>query len=92
MAQWMIGETYFHQEQYANALRAYLRVEILYAFPRWQAAALLQAGKCHEELGEWTQAAELYSKVLKNYPDTEVANEATDRLGIAEKKVEGRRS
>jgi cellulose synthase operon protein C len=92
MAQWMIGETYFLQEQYANALRAYLRVEILYAFPRWQAAALLQAGKCHEELGEWTQAAELYSKVLKHYPDTEVANEATERLGIAEKKVEARRS
>ena len=28
------------------------RVEILYAYPRWQAAALLQAGKCQELLGE----------------------------------------
>ena len=51
MAQWMIGETYFHQKQYHLALREYLRVETLYAYPNWQAAALLQAGKCCEQLG-----------------------------------------
>ena len=56
MAQWMIGETYFHQKNYDSALREYLRVEILYAYPRWQAGALLQAGKCREQLGEWKAA------------------------------------
>ena len=29
MAQWMIGETFFHQNNYDEALRAYSRVEIL---------------------------------------------------------------
>jgi TolA-binding protein len=86
MAQWMIGESYFHQEDYAAALRAYLRVEILYAFPRWQAAALLQAAKCHEQLGEWKQATDAYSRLLKTYPSSEVAEEASHRLGVAEKK------
>ncbi|HEV3022212.1 MAG TPA: tetratricopeptide repeat protein, partial [Pirellulales bacterium] len=57
-AQWMIGESYFHQKNYSTALRAYLRGEILYDYPRWDAAALLQAGKCHEYLGEWKQAGE----------------------------------
>ncbi|HBO43758.1 MAG TPA: hypothetical protein DD670_07470, partial [Planctomycetaceae bacterium] len=33
MAQWMIGETYFHQKNFEAALREYLRVEILYAYP-----------------------------------------------------------
>ena len=33
MAQWMIGETYFHQKNYEAALREYLRLEILYAYP-----------------------------------------------------------
>ena len=36
MAQWMIGDTYFQQEKYPDALREYMRVEILYPFPHWQ--------------------------------------------------------
>ena len=45
-------------------------LEILYAYPRWQAAALLQAGKCHEQLDQWTEAAELYARLLRQYPET----------------------
>ena len=76
MAQWMIGETYFHQEDFEAALREYLRVEILYPYPRWQAAALLQAGKCQESLGRKKDAAELYGKLIKVYPNTEFTDEA----------------
>ena len=43
-------------------MREYLRLEILYAYPTWQAGALLQAGKCHELLGEGQEAAELYQQ------------------------------
>ena len=80
MAQWMIGETYFHQEDFEAALREYLRVEILYPYPRWQAAALLQAGKCQEALGRKKDAAELYGKLIKVYPNTEFTDEAAKRL------------
>jgi TolA-binding protein len=80
MAQWMIGETYFHQENFDAALREYLRVEILYPYPRWQAAALLQAGKCQEALGHKKDAAELYAKLIKVYPNTEFTDEAAKRL------------
>jgi TolA-binding protein len=91
MAQWMIGETYFHQENYEAALREYLRVEILYAYPRSQAGALLQAGKCHELLGQWKQAIELYARLLKSYPDTEFTDEATRRLGVAQQRAATKR-
>ncbi|MDD0425268.1 hypothetical protein PS059_24805, partial [Shigella sonnei] len=37
MAQWMIGETWFHQGDYAQAIREYLRGQTLYGYPRWQA-------------------------------------------------------
>lgn len=84
MAQWMVGESYFHQENYELALREYLRVEILYTYPPWQAGALLQAGKCHEELNEWKQAAELYERVINVYPDTEFTTEARQRLSTAQ--------
>ncbi len=83
MAQWMIGESYFHQKNYDAALREYLRLEILYAWPTWQAAALLQAGKCHERLGQGKQAAELYQRIVKNHPDTKFAGEAAKRLRMA---------
>ena len=72
----MIGETYFHQESYEAAIAAYLRVEILFAYPQWQAGALLQAGKCQEHLGRWKDAAETYARQIQAYPDTEYTDEA----------------
>ncbi len=80
MAQWMIGESYFHQKNYESALREYSALEILYAYPTWQAGALLQAGKCHELLGESREAMLRYKRILKNYPQTTFVNEAAQRL------------
>jgi len=90
MAQWMIGESYFHQEKYREALAEYLRVEILYAYPQWQAAALLQAGKCQEALGQWSDASGTYARLLKLYSDTEFVSEAQKRLSAAENHVTNR--
>ncbi|HZZ72299.1 MAG TPA: tetratricopeptide repeat protein [Pirellulales bacterium] len=84
MAQWMIGETYFHQTQFEAALREYLRVEPLYDYPRWQAASLLQAGKCYEKLGRTREAAETYGRVLQAYPQTEFTDEAKSRLNAVQ--------
>jgi TolA-binding protein len=90
MAQWMIGESLFHQKNYEAALREYLRVEILYAYPTWQSAALLQAAKCHESLGEWKQASDLYARLIKTYPNSNFTEEATNRLQVARQKVDAR--
>lgn len=87
MAQWMIGETYFHQKNYLEAIKAYHRVEQLFPFPRWQAGALLQSGKCHEMLGDFRQAVTLYAQVLKDFPDTPFAEEASQRLRVAQKRA-----
>ncbi len=87
MAQWMIGETFMHQKEYAAALREYLKVEILYAYPAWQAAALLQAAKCHEFLDQWAEADRLYSRLLEAYPTTEFKEEATRRLQHVRKQA-----
>ena len=82
MAQWMIGETFFHQKDYRSAAKAYHRVEILYAYPKWQAAALLQAAKCRERLGQTRQAANLFRRVMDKYPQTTFVEEAGRRLRI----------
>jgi TolA-binding protein len=85
-AQWMIGESYMHQENYQQAIEEYFRVDALFAFPRWQAAALLQAGKCYEQLKKPIDAVVLYRRIVEQYPDTSFANEATQRLRAAEVK------
>lgn len=87
MAQWMIGESFFHQERYAEALAEYLRVEERYPFPRWQSAALLQAGKCHESLGQWQSAVAAYQRLLKTYPTSDFCSEAGERLAEANKRL-----
>ncbi|HEV3024808.1 MAG TPA: tetratricopeptide repeat protein, partial [Pirellulales bacterium] len=87
-AQWMIGETFFHQKNYESALREYLRVEILYDYPTWQAAAVFEAAKCHENLGEPKQAAELYAKVVNSYPDSPLVKDATQRLKASEAQAQ----
>lgn len=83
-AQLMIAESHFHQKDYRAALREYLRLEILYAYPELQAAALLQAAKCHELLGEKQQAAQTYRRLVKSYADTTFAGEAARRLEAAD--------
>ena len=88
VAQWMIGETYFRQKQYHQAIRAYYRVEALCDYPRWKAAALLQAGKCHEMIDRWKEAAELYSKVVNNYAQTSFGDKAAERLRVAQRRAE----
>jgi TolA-binding protein len=62
-------------------------VEALYAYPRWQAGALLQAGKCHEMLGQWQQATELYDEVTKAYPNTPFTEEAGRRLNVTRQRM-----
>ena len=79
-AQWRIGETFFLQKNYKTAYQEYLKVEILYAYPEQQAAALLEAGNCCEKLGDAKRAAECYRQIVDGYPKTAVAPEAAQRL------------
>ncbi len=79
-AQWMIGESYLHQKNYAQAIRAYQRVEDLFDFPDWQAAAVLQAGKCYELQGEHDEAVVAFTRIVRLYPDSAFVREASQRL------------
>ncbi|MDB5338048.1 MAG: Tetratricopeptide 2 repeat protein, partial [Planctomycetaceae bacterium] len=86
-AQFMIGEIYLLQKEYAKAEAEFLKVEILYKFPEWQAPALFQAGSCQEELQHWKDAAKSYEALIKDYPKSEYAKMATERLPKVKLKV-----
>jgi TolA-binding protein len=75
------GETFFHEDRFGEALREFLQVDVLYDAPRWQAAALLEAGKVYERLGQSKEAAETYEQSLSRLPEGPHAAEARARLG-----------
>lgn len=79
-AQFMIAESYMHQEDYRAALREYLKLDVLYDYPRWQAAAVLQAAKCYEQIGMTEQAVREYRRVVEYYGETPFAAAAAERL------------
>lgn len=79
-AQLMRGEAYFHEEQFLQALREFLQVDVLYPnAPRRRAAALLEAGKVYERLARWPEAADTYESIIKNFSDDPHAEEARAR-------------
>lgn len=79
-AQFQIGECLFAQKKYEAAARELLKVDILYAYPEWSAAALYEAGRCLESLGQREQAAEQFRLVRDKYPETKWAPLASARL------------
>jgi TolA-binding protein len=78
-AQFQIGECLFAQEQWEEAARELLKVDILYAYPEWSAAALFEAGKCFERLQKPVQARDQYDQVLERFSDTQWGSMARQR-------------
>jgi TolA-binding protein len=85
-AQFQIGECLFAQDQYEDAARELLKVDILYAYPEWGAAALYEAGRCFEAHSQPSQAVEQFQLVQQKYGDTQwavLAGERLERLAAA---------
>jgi tetratricopeptide (TPR) repeat protein len=87
-AQLLRGEAYFQEDRLREALREFLRVDILYDAPRWQAAALLEAGKVYERLDQWADAAETYNRLVARFPDDPDAASARARGEAARRRAE----
>lgn len=79
-AQWMIGETYYIQERFGEAINAYRLVEGISGEGQWTAAALVQAGKSFEQLGRTREAAVCYSTLVRRFANSQHANGARRRL------------
>ena len=91
MAQWMIGETFFHQRDYTRARAAYLAVIERQAPADWQSRAALQVGKCWELEDRWDEAQAMYLQALQRWPDAEPEPQLQARLKWAESRTNPRR-
>ena len=88
-SQFLIGETLFLQEKWGEAFLAYQKVYANYNFPDWQAAALLQSGKCDEQQQQWKEAAATYKLLIEKFAKSMHAADAKLRLDAATKKLGG---
>lgn len=79
-AQFQIGECLFARKRYEDAARELLKVDILYAYPEWSAAALFEAGRCLELLDKGAEAREQFRAVREKHGDTKWAELAGQRL------------
>ena len=72
-AQFQIGECLFAEKQYAEAVRELLKVDILYAYPEWSAAALYEAGRCFTALADPVGARNHFEQVQREHGKTKWA-------------------
>ncbi|TWT40001.1 tol-pal system protein YbgF [Phycisphaerae bacterium RAS1] len=79
-AQFQIGECLFALKQHEDAVRELLKVDILYAYPEWSAAALFEAGRCFEALGKNGDARTQYKQVAEKHGKTRWGEMAQQRL------------
>lgn len=88
-SQFLIAETWLLQEKWKDAFLAYQKVYASYAYPEWQAAALLQSGVCDERLGNWKDAAATYQRLLAEFPNSMHVDEARKKLAEVQKRIGG---
>ncbi len=79
-AQFLTGEVQFAKKDHAAAISSYFKVAYGYSYPKWQALATYEAGRCFEVLGKKTQAVKQYQELIDKYPDSDKVPLANQRI------------
>ena len=79
-AQFQIGECLFASKQYEQAAAELIKVDILYAYPEWSAAALYEAGRCFQKLTKPEEARGQFATVVDKFGQTKWAPMAAKLL------------
>jgi TolA-binding protein len=83
-AQFQIGETYFAQGKFEDAVKALLAVEDVYGKTEWSPRALYEAGRALEQLQQPEKAKQQYAAVIEKYkdaPEAALAQKALKAMG-----------
>jgi len=79
-AEYWLGETYYVQQRYPEALAAFQRVVKEHPDSRKVPDALLKAGYTQYEQKRFREARELLARLVEAYPDSPPAADARERL------------
>lgn len=80
-AQFMIGEIQFQRKNHAEAIKSFFKVSYGYSYPRWQADATFEAGRCFEAIEKKEQAVKQYQELIEKFPQS-------DKTPLAKKRIE----
>jgi tetratricopeptide (TPR) repeat protein len=90
-AQFQIGECLFAMKKLDDAVREFLKVDVLYAHAEWSAAALYEAGRCFASLGRIDDARAQFTAVRTRFAATKWAElAARDEGRLAPDALPGR--
>ena len=81
-AQYYIGDCYFNQGKYQDAVGAFAQVASLFPKGDKSPAALLKSGLAYLNLSDNNSAIEQFKNVILKYPDSPEANIAVQQLQI----------
>lgn len=79
-AQFLIGEVQFAKKDHSSAISSFFKVAYGYSYPKWQALATFEAGRCFEVLGKKTQALKQYQELVEKYPGSDKVPLANQRI------------
>jgi TolA-binding protein len=79
-AQFQIGECLFAKGQHRDAVRELLKVDVLYGYPEWSAAALFEAGRCFAAMNMPGEARAHFEQVSQNHGETRWGRMASQQL------------
>jgi tol-pal system protein YbgF len=79
-AQYWIGETYYRQRDFQDAMVEFRKVIDGYATSSQVPEALLKIGLCHRALKDQPRARAAWEQVAKEYPGSNAANQARSLL------------
>lgn len=79
-AQFMIGEIQFEKKDHAAAISSFFKVAYGYSYPKWQAMATYEAGRCFEVLGKKEQALKQYQELVEKFPESDKTPLANQRI------------
>lgn len=82
-AQFQIGECLYAQKKHGEAAAELLKVDVLYAYPEWTAAALYEAGRCLLEMNKTAEAGKQFDEVMTRFPESSWAKLAKERKEAA---------
>ena len=82
-AQWWIGEAYFVQRDYQQALVEFKRVLAMDPGALAASDALLRIGMCHGNLRQSALAVAAWQRIVREYPRSEAAGKARSLLTAA---------
>ncbi len=77
-----LGDIHFAAQDYRKAERAYRQARRVAPDTEPAAYALLQAGRCLNQLRRYREALRCYDAFLDTYPDSQYADDALLRAGI----------